>query len=364
MVFEKYFKDYLDGFDQKRPEVWSYKDGCLMTGAQIMYEATGDKRYLKSLLCFGDKYVKEDGSVAGFHPEEHNVDQLRCGMTFFFLYEYTGNEKYRKAMELFMENLATFPRTEEGSFWHKEIYPYQVWLDGLYMAMPFYLKYDTLYGGKKHYKDIIDQFKRVRKYQFDEEKQLYYHGYDEKRAMIWADKETGLSPCFWLRAEGWFLMALVDCYEIMPEESYDHYRYLGALYKEALQGILKYQDPRTGLFYQLIDRPELEGNYLETSGSAMVAYSILKACRLGLLQKEKYFETGAQILMALETEQLKVEDKEFHLHGICASAGLGPKDERDGSVSYYLSEKQIADNLHGAAACLLAYGEWLRNRLR
>ena len=117
--------------------------------------------------------------------------------------------------------------------------------------------------------------------------------------MIWADKETGLSPCFWLRAEGWFLMALVDCYEIMPEESYDHYRYLGALYKEALQGILKYQDPRTGLFYQLIDRPELEGNYLETSGSAMVAYSILKACRLGLLQKEKYFETGAQIQMCI-----------------------------------------------------------------
>lgn len=360
MVFDKYFKDYLDLFDQEYPEVWSYKDGCVMTGAKILYEADQDDRYLKSLLCFGDKYVGEDGSVAGFNPSEYNVDQLRCGNAFFFLYEQTGNEKYRKAMDLFMENLKHFPRTEEGSFWHKQIYPYQVWLDGLYMAMPFYLKYDTLYGGRKHYNDIIGQFKRVRRYQYDEEKQLYYHAFDEKRQMVWADKETGLSPCFWLRAEGWFLMALVDCYEIIPEESYDQFRYLGDLYKEALRGILKYQDPESGLFYQLIDRADLPGNYLETSGSAMVAYSVLKACRLGLLQKEKYFELGEQILMALEALMFTVEKKKFHLNGICASAGLGPKEERDGSPEYYLGEPQRADNKHGAAACMMAYGEWKR----
>lgn len=360
MLFEKYFKDYLDEFDQVCPEVWAYKDGCVMTGAEILYEALNDDRYLKSLLCFGDKYVHEDGSVAGFRPSEHNVDQLRCGTTFFFLYEKTGNEKYKKAMELFMDNLKTFPRTEEGSFWHKEIYPYQVWLDGLYMAMPLYLKYDTLYGGRKHYNDIIDQFKRVRRYQYDEEKQLYYHAYDEKRQMIWADKKTGLSPCFWLRAEGWFLMALVDCYEIIPEESYDQFRYLGSLYKEALKGILKYQDPESGLFYQLIDRADLPGNYLETSGSAMVAYSVLKACRLGLLQKEKYFEVGEQILMALEAKMFRVEKKKLHLTGICASAGLGPKEKRDGSPEYYINEPQKPDNKHGAAACMMAYGEWKR----
>ena len=155
-------------------------------------------------------------------------------------------------------------------------------------------------------------------------------------------------------------MALVDCYEIIPEESYDQFRYLGDLYKEALRGILRYQDPKSGLFYQLIDRADLPGNYLETSGSAMVAYSILKACRLGLLQKEKYFELGEQILMALEALMFNVEKKRFHLTGICASAGLGPKEERDGSPEYYLGEPQRPDNKHGAAACMMAYGEWKR----
>lgn len=364
MIFERYFKEYLSDFNQVTKENWNYPDGCIMTGAGILYEATGDTFYLNSILKFAKKYVEENGKINGFNLNEHNVDQLRCGMLLFFLYENTGEEKYRTAIETLMDNLRTHPRTSTGNFWHKQIYPYQVWLDGLYMAMPLYLKYDTLYNDHKNYGDIISQFKNVRTYLYSAEKRLYYHAYDEKKVMIWADQKTGQSPSFWLRAMGWYLMALVDCYEIMAEEAYDQRHYFLELLKEAIQGILSYQDKESGLFYQLIDRADLEGNYLETSGSAMVAYTIIKGCRLGMLQKEKYFPVGEQILAALEAEKLKMEEGKLQLHGTCASAGLGPKDERNGSPEYYLSERIAVDNAHGAATCMMAYGEWLKWNLK
>ncbi|MDF2486481.1 MAG: glycosyl hydrolase family 88, partial [Herbinix sp.] len=192
-----------------------------------------------------------------------------------------------------------------------------------------------------------------------EEKGLYYHAYDEARIQIWADKNTGLSPNFWLRSMGWYLMSLVDTIEVISIEIYEHYMTLVNLYKEAIQGILRYQDKECKLFYQVIDKADIEGNYPETSGSAMIAYSILKACRLGILQKERYQVIGEGILEQLVEQKLVETDGKLHLEGICSVAGLGPKDERDGSVAYYLSEKVVCDDPKGVGAFLMAYAAWL-----
>lgn len=337
---------------------WNYHYGCVLTGAKDLYEITGKTEYLEAIKNFGTKYVNDDGIIIGFDAGEQNVDLMASGGLLYFLHDVTGEEKYEKGIFTIMEALKNQPRTSEGNFWHKKIYPYQVWLDGLYMVQPFYMEFEKRYHGKKNYHDSIKQFQNVRRYLYDAEKHLYYHGYDEKKEMIWADKETGLSPSFWLRSIGWYLMALVDCCEI--SEDADTRAVLGTLLQEAIDGILPYADTGKCLFYQLVDRKDLKDNYLETSGSAMVSYAILKGCRLGILDKASYWNAGELILAALEAQKFEVRNGTFHLTGTCASAGLGPKDERDGSAEYYLSEAVKDDNAHGVATCMMAYSEWLK----
>ncbi|MCI8888200.1 MAG: glycosyl hydrolase family 88 [Hungatella sp.] len=364
MVFQVYFSDYLKQFNKAKPERWNYHLGCVVLGAQYLYETTGSEGYLSTVLNFGKNYVDDNGMIKGFRAEEHNVDMMASGRLLYFLYDYTKEERYLKGIHRIMEALRKQPRTSFGSFWHKEVYPGQVWLDGLYMVQPFYMEYENRFNRKSNYPDILNQFKNVKKYLYDQERHLYYHGYDERKETGWANKDTGRSPSFWLRGMGWYLMALCDCYEISQDQEAE--AVLGALLKEAVDGILSYADENTGLFYQVIDRQELAGNYLETSGSAMVAYAVLKGCRLGILDRPHYFGTGERILAALESEKIEARDGRFYLTGICASGGLGLKDgipgevKRDGSPEYYLSEAVKDDNAHGAAACMMAYSEWLK----
>lgn len=201
----------------------------------------------------------------------------------------------------------------------------------------------------------------ARKYLYDETTGLYHHAYDEYKERDWADKETGLSPNFWLRSIGWYLMALVDCYEMASEELYDCKRELGDLYREAIRGVLGWQDKESRMFYQLIALPETEGNYLETSGSLMVAYSILKACRLELLLPDKYEKTGEEIFKAVLERQMTYHHDHYHLGGTCEVAGLGPRHERNGSVEYYLSEKIVEDDPKAQGVLMMTYGEFMRN---
>lgn len=358
MILDIYFEDYLKDFDSMELSRWNYHYGCVLLGCQFLYEVTGKKCYLDSIKNFGRKYVAEDGTITGFAPEEQNVDLMASGRLLYFLHDHTGEEKYEKGIYKIRQALDHQPRTSDGNFWHKKIYPYQVWLDGLYMVQPFYMEFEKRYHQKRNYEDSLNQFKNVRRLLYNQEKRLYHHAYDEKRAMIWADKETGLSPSFWLRSMGWYLLALCDCYEI--SENFEAHVLLGTLLKEAVDGLLSYEDKNSGLFYQLIDLADLHDNYLETSGSAMVSYAVMKACRLGVLEYEPYFHKGERILAALETMKTVVQDGSFHLIGTCASAGLGPKDERDGSAGYYLSEAVKDDNAHGVSMCMMAYSEWLR----
>ncbi len=360
MVFERYIRNYMNGFNKLDRKCWNYEDGCVLIGAQAMYEATGDIFYFDSIRNFIDRYVKDDG-IMYYDPEEYNIDKIPSGRVLFMLYKKTGVEKYRRAAELLMSQLKGQPRTESGNFWHKKIYPYQIWLDGLYMGMPFYMMYEAMFGDGKAYDDIMSQFRNVRKFLYDEKEKIYYHAFDEKKEMFWADKETGLSPNFWSRAMGWYLMALADCRELMPEEKEEYRRELESLWKEAIDGMLLHQDKESGLFYQLTALPEEKGNYLETSASSMVAYSILKGCRLGIFD-DTYRAKGEEILIALETRMFSIKNGKLELGGMCVGAGLGPAGNlrRDGSVAYYLKEGVVHDEQKGTGAAMMAYSEWLK----
>ncbi|MCL2588398.1 MAG: glycoside hydrolase family 88 protein [Oscillospiraceae bacterium] len=362
MTLERYIKDYLGRVAQLEKTEVNYRDGCLMTAAEYLYDVTGDAFYRDVILQFGGRHVSSDGAVPGFDTEEHNVDKLRFGTALCYLYRETGEERYKRAIDMFMDTLRRHPRTADGSFWHKNIYPYQVWLDGLYMAMPFYLLYENTCGTRENYADVMGEFRHVRHTIFNKDKGLYHHAWDEKKVQIWADPKTGLSPNFWLRAMGWTLMALVDCYEIMHAEAAEDRRFLQEMLQETLDGLLPYRDPSTGLFYQLVDLPDVAGNYLETSGSIMVAYALLKGTRLGMLTEPTYPQMAEDMLCSIQANMLPWKDGRLTLENICGAAGLGPKDERDGSVAYYLSEPKVADSPLGAATLMMAYAEWQRQK--
>ena len=229
------------------------------------------------------------------------------------------------------------------------------------MGMPFYAAC-LAENGENHWDDILDQFTAAHKLLWDEQLGLYRHANDCSRKMEWADPITGQSPVVWLRAEGGFLMALADTYEIAKDRT-PRAGELCPLLKNALDRLLPYQVADTGMFLQVVDRADLTGNYSETSGSAMVAYALMKGARLGMLPPE-YGEKGSRVLDGIRDTYLKKGGQGWELHGICASAGLGPgpdnRTDRTGTPEYYLSEKQMVDNQHGAAACMMAVSEQLR----
>ena len=361
MRAEEFAKSYLAKYKPFKA-YWNYEDSCVLMGAKQLYEATHDEFYAKFLVDFVSKFIDEDGTINNFQVGKNSIDNISCSKILFFLYDYTGEERYKKAIEFTMEELRKHPRCDCGNFFHKAIYPYQIWLDGLYMAQPFYMEYETRFDNKEKYQDIISQFENAQKFLYDEKKGLCYHAFDEKKVQFWADPQTGRSANFWLRSMGWYLLALIDTMDNMSKEIYEGYRSLQDIFQTAIHGILQYQDPESKLFYQVIDRSDVEGNYLESSGSAMVAYAILKGCRLGALLPEKYLPIGKEIFENLEAKRLEMIDGELHLSWNCSVAGLGPDTNRrrDGSVAYYLSEPITNDDTKGVGAFFMAYAEYLK----
>lgn len=228
------------------------------------------------------------------------------------------------------------------------------------MVEPFYMRYETEFNGKKNYYDIYKHFTNVRENMFNEDKQLHYHGWDTAKKLEWADKQTGLSKNFWLRAIGWHLMAMVDTLEYMSEEIFDEYRGLQILFKEAINGVVKYQDEQSKMWYQVVDKMEEKGNYLETSGTLMIVYAMMKGARLGYLN-EKYSTIGYEAFKGVCEKYLHEDEEEgkLALGGICLVAGLGNFNGqvRDGSYEYYLSEPVVNDDVKGSGIFLMAYSE-------
>lgn len=355
----RFFDDYLRAYQPYKKGAWCYEDGCTLMGSQRLYEATGNPYYRDFVLSFLCERISEDGDIQGYETEQYNIDSVNCSKSLFFALDITKDDRYRKAIELQMKRLLEHPRCACGSFWHKTIYPYQVWLDGLYMAQPFYAQYERDFDKEKRLSDIISQYQNARKYLFNESKGLYYHAWDEKHVQPWCDKQTGCSRNFWLRAIGWHIMSLVDVLEMIPRELYEHYRVIEDLLREAVRGVMQYQDKVSGLFYQVVDHPENTQNYLETSGSSMITYALFKGCRLGALDEETYIPKAKQMLRGLLLHKLVGQGDNLRLKDICSVAGLGPGEKRDGSIAYYLSEKIVSNDSKGVGPFMMAYAESL-----
>lgn len=335
---------------------WNYIDGCMIKAVIELYHITGNKKYLEFADSFINYFVNEDGSIQSYDPKEYNLDNVNAGKTLFDLYKLTGREKYRKAIDTVYSQLKGQPRTSTGNFWHKMIYPNQIWMDGLYMAQPFYMQYEVEYNNKANCRDSYEQFLHVYDLMRDTRNGLYYHAYDDSREAFWCDPVTGLSDNFWLRALGWYAMALVDTMEVMPEEMAEEKARLGAVYKELIDAMLPYQDQESGMWYQVVNRGRIQPNYLETSGSAIFAYAIMKSVRLGYLD-ERYFAFGRKAFDGICEKYLSEENGELQLGGICLVAGLGNKEMREGTFDYYMREPVVKNEARGVAPLILAYIE-------
>ena len=338
------------------PTNWNYIDGCMITALLAMSDITGDNRYFDFARTFIDAFVSEDGAIRTFDAEKHTLDDINEGRVLFRLYQKTGMEKYRRAAQTLRDALEKQPRTFEGSFWHKQIYPNQVWLDGIYMAMPFLALYESQFGDGD-YSDVVRQIETVRDRMRDDRTGLYYHGYDASRTAFWADPMTGLSQNFWLRSIGWFAVALADLIEILPAGAGRDT--LRSIFVDLMAAVWKFSDPETGMYWQVPDRPGEAGNYLESSGSAMLAYAMLKGARLGALDGE-YADHGQKTFDGIMQKYLTIaENGDLNLGGICLVAGLGPEDNRrrDGSYAYYISEPVVENDAKGVAPFVLCYTE-------
>ena len=349
----------IESIRQGKKPHWNYIDGCMITALMEISAIKNDKRYFDFAERFIDYYVREDGSILGYNIEKYNLDDINEGRVLFELYEKTGKEKYRLAIEKHKEHLDTQPRTELGSFWHKLIYPNQVWLDGIYMAQVF----STLYA--KHssgdYSDPVMQIKNVRRYMKDAKSGLYYHGFDCTRSMFWADKKTGLSKNFWLRSIGWFAVAMVDIIDIMGENADKE---LIEIFRDLMESMIKYRDEGSKMYCQVVNLPNKEGNYFETSGSSMIAYAMMKGARIGVIDKQ-FSVFGKETFDGICERYLGFDaEGNLNLGGICLVAGLGPENNtrRDGSYEYYISEPVVENDAKGVAPFILCYTEVLGGR--
>ncbi len=342
---------------------WDYIDGCMIMALLELYDTSKDEKFLKFADYYEDYRIHEDGTIDGFKKDEWNIDSINGGKNLFPLYSLTKKEKYRLALEKIYEQVKNQPRTKEGNFWHKEIYPHQVWLDGLYMGLPFYMEYDATFNGGKNKEDIYNQFFNVERLMKNPADGLYYHCFDSSKASFWCDKDTGLCKNYWLRALGWFSMAMLDSLNHAPDKGSDSWNHLRKMFIDLQDSMLKIQD-KSGMWYQLPALPEVEGNYLETSGTAIFSYSLLKGLRTGILSDspnaEKYKAAGIKAFEGICAKYLKTDGGVLSLDGICLVAGLGPEKNkrRDGSVAYYLSEPVVKDDAKGVGPFILAYNEY------
>ena len=267
--------------DSEKPK-WEYTQGLVLKGIFAVADRTGDPRYFDYARSYYGAMIDASGQIKTYDLAEYNIDRINPGKALFALYETTKDEKYRKALLLLRRQLNEQPRTQEGGFWHKQRYPFQMWLDGLYMGSPFLAQYGAVFNEPADFDDVINQFVFMEKHARDPRSGLLYHGYDESRRQKWADPVTGLSKEFWGRAMGWYAMALVDALDFIPK-AHPRRGELVAILDRLLAAAAKVQDPKTGVFYQVLDKGSREGNYLESSVSTMFAYAFLKGARMGYL---------------------------------------------------------------------------------
>ena len=335
---------------------WSYTHGLVLLGIEQLYKQNGNEAYADYIQAYADHFITPEGDIETLKITEFNIDSINAGKMLFFLYGRTGDIRYKKAMDRLREQLAWQPRTRTGGFWHKRKYPWQIWLDGLYMGQPFYAQYEKSFGHDPAvYDDIVSQFVVIEQKTHDEETGVLYHAWDENTLMDWADPETGRSPGFWSRAMGWYAMAIVDTIEQLPQAHEGRVKLTGIL-SRLVDALVTFQD-ETGLWYQVPEQGGREGNWLEASGSSMFVYAIAKGVRLGMLGDD-YLAIATRGYEGLLEHIISIEaDGTVHVNDICRSAGLGGTPYRDGSYEYYVTTDRVRDDAHGIGAFLLASSE-------
>ena len=334
------------------PPKWTYEQGVVHKAIEQMWYATGDPKYFRHIQKGMDHWITSDGNHKDYDLEEYNIDHITPGLGMLTLYKVTGNERYKKMVELLRSQLKTHPRTKEGGLWHKKIYPWQMWLDGLYMAQPFYTEY-SVYFGEDNYDDIANQFVWMEKNALDPKTGLLYHGWDESKEQLWANKETGQSPHIWGRAMGWYAMALVDTLEYFPKDHPRRVELIGILNRLAAS-ISKVQDPKSGAWWDILDLGGKEKNYLESSATAMFVYALARGVREGYLP-DRYMDVAKKGWNGMKTEFIKTDaDGNTEWHGTVSVSGLGGKPYRDGSYEYYMSEKIRLNDAKGIGPAVKA----------
>jgi len=332
---------------------WNYDHGLQVLAIQKAGEATGDERYLKFVADWIDNFVQPDGTIRTYDMETYNVDWVNSGKLLFGAYERTGDERYRKAIETLREQMRKHPRNHANGFWHKQIYPFQMWLDGIYMAGPFMSEYAMRFDEPETFDDVTYQITLIDEHTRDPKTGLLYHAWDESKQQRWCDPETGLSNYFWGRAIGWYVMALVDILDHLPQNHAKRSDLIAKLDRTA-EAIVKVQDEATGLWYQILDLPERKGNYLEASASIMFVYAFAKGVRNGYLAQD-YLLSARRGYRGVLQNLIKIDSQGFlTLEKVCGGAGLGGDPYRDGSFEYYISETIIPNDPKGVGPFILA----------
>jgi unsaturated rhamnogalacturonyl hydrolase len=336
---------------------WHYETGLILQAIWKLSEKIGDAELRAYVKACADALVSPDGTISGYKTDEFNLDQINAGKILLVLAAEYGDPRYAAAAKTLRAQLSGQPRTAAGGFWHKKIYPYQMWLDGLYMQAPFSIRWGLEKGDAELVDDVCDQLLLVEKKTRDDSAGLLYHAWDESRKQLWADPENGRSPHAWGRAMGWYSMALVDCLELLPPTHPKRATVVAVLERTAAT-IASSRDRLSGIWLQVLDQPSRPGNYPEASASSMFCYALAKGVALGLLPQEKYAGTAREAFAALTDRYVTVDDSgNASLAGICKVAGLGGEPYRDGSFSYYIGEPVVADDFKGVGPYILAATE-------
>ena len=354
---------YIDG--QEGNLKWNYTTGLELKAMLDVYchSERSEESVLDYVDAWYDAIIDSTGRIYKYKKSNYSTDHICPGRTLFGLYDITGKEKYRAAMDTLYSQILTQPRTPEGGFWHKAVYPNQMWLDGLYMAQPFYAEYTARYIAdslqrEANFNDIALQFQTVYDHTFDPETGLLRHAWDSSRQMFWCDPEDGRSAHAWGRAMGWYVMALVDVIEILPAgEQQDA---LVRILNSCFQAIPLFADQTTGMWYQVLDRPYAEGNYLEATASAMFVYAMLKGSRLGVLAGITQADACQGYDALLATFVRVDEDGLVNLDHCCEVAGLGGKGNRSGDYDYYINEPVRSNDPKGIGPLIWAALEYER----
>ncbi len=351
------------GIDYNTRLKWNYTHGLelqsmLMAARQYPQIDATVADYVKAYM---DSIITPDGQIRTYKLRNYTLDHINPGKMTFLWYDRTGDARFKTVLDTLYRQLTTHPRVSEGGFWHKKAYPWQMWLDGIYMEAPFYAQYAQRFlEGKTQtaaFDDVVSQITVIARHTYDPANGLYRHAWDESREQQWADSVTGQAPHVWGRALGWYAMAMVDVLDFLPQ-GYAGRDSIVQILRPLAASLLKIEDAETGAWYQVLDQGQREGNYLETSCTAMFAYTFLKAAKLGYLPAE-YWEHGLKALDGLNRNFIREDaDGTISLTRVCGVAGLGGNPYRDGSFDYYVHEIIRDNDPKGVGpyimACLLA----------